>query len=112
MKRDMDILRQVVLAAEDGTLKTIAEESAAIRDHIKLALEAGLLGGPEVGAGHRPLGLLGLTPAGYNFAELARNTVIWGIVAARIEGSVGTTSFAVWLGLLEAEHKKRLKYAD
>lgn len=106
MQRDMGLIRRVVLGVENGEIATVVEAEPHAKEHIRLAIEAGLLMGQEMGKGNYPLTLLGLTSAGQEFAALARNDWIWTNVSNRIRERVGTTSFAVWLALLEIEHKK------
>lgn len=111
MQRSMTILRAVVLEIESGDISVLAQESA-IAMHITMAVECGLVNGMEFGSGSKkyyPAASLTLTPAGHEFAGLARNDDIWDSVATYIQDVVGTTSFAVWLGMLTAEHTKMLK---
>lgn len=89
MKRDMDLLREVVLKVEaehekpdqsilyqDFTSELLIDGYSAsdVEYHLKQALQAELLEG-KIGTGHYIV--LGLTPRGHDFADAVRDPLIW-----------------------------------
>lgn len=89
MKRDMDLLREVVLKIEadhkrpgqtilyqDFSSELLIDGYSAedIEYHLKQALQAGLLEG-KIGEGHYIVS--GLTPRGHDFADAVRDPLIW-----------------------------------
>jgi hypothetical protein len=82
MKRDMDLIRQILLRVEEGE-RTVATEDYTedqILYHCELAIEAGLLEGRVIrGAqgGVAAARIRKLTWAGHEFLDAARDQKIW-----------------------------------
>lgn len=106
MQRDMGKLRALLMSIESGDRPTDIDP-----EYVAHAIELGLMTGMEMGGGsrkHYPVASLQLTPSGHEFVNLARAQHIWDYVALRIQQRTDTTSYAIWLSLLDAEHKKAL----
>jgi hypothetical protein len=112
MKRDMDILRRVLLSVERN--RDEAEYDNTEWYHLELAHQAGLIAGKvyeyQGGGGGRKVMIVDmrLTPDGHNFVDLARHDDIWRGVADSIASTVKTASFDVWCELLRNEQRSRL----
>jgi len=91
MKRDFDLLRQILLVTEKSqmpsSLAVDGHTSEEVGYHAHLLIEAGLARGVDVTnlSSPAPQGLItGLTWAGHEFAELARDDATWKRVMAAL----------------------------
>ena len=118
MKRDLDLVRQLLLRME-------SQEQAYIRDellvdgysedqigfHIYLLGEAGLakvVESTHIGSTSPSARPLHLTWAGYEFLEAAKDETLWGKAKAVVIKPAGGVAFGVLVEWLKAEAKARL----
>jgi hypothetical protein len=110
MKRDMDLIRKIVLAIEDGEhaqadhpLKIDGASESAIGYHAYLLVDAGLAEGIDAttrGSDGPEYILTHLTWAGHEFADACRNETVWNQAKAKVKQSVGSVTFDVFKELL------------
>lgn len=122
MKRDMDLVRKIMLAVEaserplDSTLIRIAGYTPdTITEHMRLLNEAGLVEGISAySVEHRLKWIeLRLTWNGHDFLDAARNESIWTETVAEVRKKTGSAPFEVLKGLLmEAAHDTVRTSAD
>lgn len=95
MTRDMSMIRYVLMETEErgGFVPDDSIDAA----HATLVIEAGLAHGVEPGFLHD------LTPAGHDFVDLARNPDRWERVFHKIDETIGSAPFDVWVELLRAD---------
>jgi len=85
MKRDMDLIRTLLLQVEENPAHLSREAPHAdgyspevIAEHAKLLIQAGLVDGTDASTRAGPMFLLhSLTWQGHEFLEVARNETIW-----------------------------------
>lgn len=109
MKRDMDLIRAILLASEEtlhGRLDAIPEIAGYTEEqvgyHNYLLVDAGLASGVDVFAGEAKgptWGLTSLTWAGHEFLDAAREPTRWE-QAKDVVGKAGGASMAVWTSVL------------
>ncbi len=122
MKRDMDLVRKIMLAVEaserplDSTLIRIAGYTPdTITEHMRLLNEAGLVEGISAySVEHRLKWIeLRLTWNGHDFLDAARNESIWTETVTEVRKKTGSAPFEVLKGLLmEAAHDTVRASAD
>jgi hypothetical protein len=109
MKRDMDLVRKIMLAIEaserplDSTLVRISGyPSDSITEHMRLLNEAGLIEGISAySVEHRLKWIeLRLTWSGHDFLDAARNETLWNETLTEVHKQTGTVPFEVLKGLL------------
>jgi Hypothetical protein (DUF2513) len=106
MKRDMDLIRLVLLNWESGGVDFTGYSEGEQIYHSALLIEAGYLkgevipGDSEDGSGVAGVCVNGLTWAGHDFLDAARNQTIWNKVRDAISGSVGTAGIETFRKLL------------
>lgn len=105
MKRDMDLLRKILLEVEklppghraSGELAISGEDQATLNEHTWMLYESGYIEG--VDAGHSGIGQAcwptRLTMEGHDFIDSIRDDTIWEKTKQFIQGSVGTTALKV-----------------
>lgn len=116
MKRDMDLIRKLVLALEatDGYAGPLAIEGYTpeqIGHHAYLMVEAGLARGGEDGCTESGLpvyDLSYLTWAGHDFADAARDDRFWNSAMQTVRDKAGTVTFNVLTQLLSSLAKAAL----
>src|SRR4051812_33843642 len=117
MKRDMELVRKILLAVESwppegGDLKfeTLGGPSPEIEYNCYQAIKGGLLDGDYSTADEIMTVVFGLTPAGHDFLDNARNQFVWDDVMAEIKkkGMV-SASVDVVKRLLNKQIKKHLE---
>ncbi len=117
MKRDMSLIRKLVLAIEDcpgafsvDHAKFADVEEKAIKYHLYLLVKGGLAEGVERthgGSGGIPEALVThLTWAGHDFADASRNETIWNQAIKTIKDKAGAASFKI-LGLVLSHYAKK-----
>lgn len=120
MKRDMDLVRKIVLALEDhphGFAPDLVFDGYTdeqIGYHVHLLAQAGLVTALERtagGAGSPQMEAEALTWAGHEFAENARNDTVWNKAKAVIQDKVGTASIAVMVEVLKQQARHMLGLA-
>lgn len=76
MKRDIDLIRNILLTISDeGKIKAEDTEEDALYYHLYLLIEAGYVNGKEVNEGNWQI--LGLTWEGHELLELIRDYDRW-----------------------------------
>lgn len=109
MKRDMDLVRKILLAVEasdrplDSSLIRIAGYTGeGITEHMRLLNEAGLVEGISAySVEHRLKWIeLRLTWSGHDFLDAARNESVWVETVAEVRKKTGAVPFEVLKGLL------------
>ncbi len=103
MKRDMDLVRKILLAVEDS--EEMVDQNPEIEGytkdqvdyHVWLMLEAGLVYGAEVTtleSDNMQGAVSNLTWDGHEFLDLARDETTWNKATAKIRNVTGALSFA------------------
>jgi hypothetical protein len=109
MKRDMDLVRKILLAVEaserplDSSLIRISSYAGEdITEHMRLLNEAGLVEGISAySVEHRLKWIeLRLTWSGHDFLDAARNENLWNEIMSEVRKQTGAVSFDVLKGLL------------
>ncbi len=94
MIRDMCLIREILLAVDawgspggDGTFAALGRSKQEIEYNVYQARVAGLVeGSPSMSPGSLfACSVTGLTPAGHDFLEAARDCVIWGELIGRLK---------------------------
>jgi hypothetical protein len=109
MKRDMDLVRKILLAMNDHEHGFVMEEleldgytQEQIGYHCFLLDEAGLIQASDVSTDDTPSPCalpVRLTWEGHEFIENAQNDKVWG-QAKEAVGKIGDVSFSVWASVL------------
>jgi hypothetical protein len=116
MKRDMDLIREILLRLEEDdeeTVRTLVEKGYApiqIRYHCWLLLEENLVTGYDVSSKdtpHRQAEGTGLTNAGHDFLDAARNQGLWEDAKRKLQAA-GGFSIPIMQQLLTALVKSKL----
>ncbi len=103
MKRDFELVREVLLAVEasDNTQGLIdltlpGHDDKAVSYHVKLLAEAGLIEANDLSTMHgfewKPRSL---TWAGHEFLDAARNDTVWNKAMTKLKGQAATVPFEV-----------------
>ena len=104
MKRDMDLLKLVLLESEGSEAVDFGDwNEAEISYHRYLAIDAGLARGPApiwTADGQCHARILSLTWDGHEFLEAARNETIWRQAKETVKDRGGTMTFEVLKALL------------
>lgn len=115
MRRNMELLRTILLRAEEAAPGTNLLELgieradfAELAHHAELLVEAGLLQAQVSYMERSPIPVYvvveRLTWAGHEFADLARDDRRWQHVLARVASDTGSTSFEILQALLHEIH--------
>lgn len=113
MKRDMDLIRLLLLQVEGEEkpdLKDVSEEQQVY--HMTLLIEAGLVKGHAIDDSRgQPAGVIvqRLTWQGHEFLDVARNSSIWKTALDRIKSAGVTIGLPVLQEILTSLAKKQLK---
>lgn len=112
MKRDMGIIRGVLLALESsGDLRQVCADDETLRYHIRLAIEGGLLRGnitEYAGGYHVLLNDCPITNVGHDFLDAIREDTIWRKVLTRISGVAGSVGVDMLAEIAKDELRRRL----
>lgn len=118
MKRDLDLVRKLLLAMEEQEHGYVQSELAVdgyteeqVNFHIFLLGDAGLAKVEEdthVGSNSPSAFPLHLTWAGYEFLAAAKDDTIWAKAKTTVIKPAGGVAFSVLLEWLKAEAKTRL----
>jgi len=103
VKRDMDLIRQILLDVEDtGPNEMIPSvdgyDSAAFAYSVSLMEQAGLVEATvAMASGHIPVkaSVYSLTWDGHDFLDAIRNDTLWASIKSRLTETVGSVSFDV-----------------
>ncbi len=112
MKRDMDMIRRLVLALEDGYLNQLdGVDPLEYTYHAQLLIEAGLAEG-ALAPGQRGIPgaavLWRLTWAGHDFADAIRNDTIWNSAKEKVIKPSASWTFGVLLDFLKLEIRRHI----
>jgi hypothetical protein len=108
MKRDMDLVRTLLITSEeDGDTDKLCEEYGQhqVAGHIAILIDAGLVKGAVGGdSGGRPVvgNIIRLTWAGHEFLDNARNDTVWNKVKDMIKEKSMSVSFDIIASLLKS----------
>jgi hypothetical protein len=115
MKRDMDVVRRIVLALQDAdsTLNGVeGVEQAIFLEHARLLVDEGLAEGHILVTGVPPkaqvANLFRLTWAGQDFADASKDETVWEKAKKHVLKPGVSWTFALLLEWLKVESKKRL----
>lgn len=117
MKRDMDLVRKIVLFLEDHPRGFVPQvvidgySSEQIGYHVYLLAQAGLVTALECttgGCGSPQMEAESLTWNGHEFAENARSDTVWNRAKGVIRDKVGTASIAVMVEVLKQQARHLL----
>ena len=107
MKRDIDLLRAILLQVEAlgnpeepliHSLSVEGKDQAHVNEHVKLLIESGYLEGEiKYSTNNRILltAIRGLTPRAYDFLDNIRNNELWHRIRERIATTTGTASVPI-----------------
>lgn len=110
MKRDMDLIREILLRTENEEEYPEAEKGVIVH-HLDLCIEAGLLKGellPGIDSTPRGAAVERLTWAGYEFLDAARTESVWKAVKAGVSKAGVSIGLPLLLEALKFEAKKHL----
>lgn len=115
MKRDMDLIRQIVIAVRDrdghSPLSRVdGVDDVVFAEHARLLDEAGLVSANILGSGRGPSNaavIQRLTWEGQDFADAIDNETIWANVKGTAEKAGGWT-FGLLLDIAKMEIKQRI----
>lgn len=118
MKRDMDLVRRIILAVEDHHHGFLEEEISidgysveAVGYHQHLLIEAGLASGYDTsdrGSESPSARIRTLTWEGHEFADSARSESFWNTAKGKIKETAGAVSLAVLTEYLKYLGKQAL----
>jgi hypothetical protein len=119
MKRDMELIRNILLAIEswppeggDQTFAELGRPEAVVTYNVYQAIEAGLIRGEvfeSSGSGMTCMAI-GLTPYGHDFLDNARSQYIWDEVMEDIKKrGIASTSIDIVRDLLDRTIRKRIE---
>jgi Hypothetical protein (DUF2513) len=103
MKRDMEIVRQILLFYEDDESEGLPPgDYQKITGHIIIMIQAGLLDGAIIESSEDDpfISVTRLTWAGHDFLSLARNEQVWNQAKSAVKKHLGDVSLDVLKGLL------------
>lgn len=121
MKRDLDLVRRILLHLEGGegaspsgsgwsSFVGQGQDIAAVHYHLQLLHDAGLIEASEVMPGQwwpeR------MTWAGHEFLDAARNEDLWSETRRRVEASLGSAPFVLFHEMLIRLSRARLTALD
>ena len=108
MKRDMNLVRDLLLLAEaDGDDAELCSRYGreVVAGHTAILVDAGLVeGGVTCGSDGKPIvsNIIRLTWAGHEFLDTARNDTIWNKAMATIKAKSLSVSFEILTALLKS----------
>lgn len=119
MKRDMDLIRRIVLAVRDlepgqGLQDLDDVSAAAFGEHSKLLIDDGFVEGVDVTSMsdlHRSFILERLTSKGHDFADAIGSDTVWASVMTKTRAIGAWTLGVVW-DLARSELKRRLGLSE
>ncbi|WP_284213868.1 DUF2513 domain-containing protein [Comamonas jiangduensis] len=114
MKRDMDLMRDILLWLEDnhsGVPVFQDRDKLEIGYHCHLLADAGLIEAANSSHMEDPVPQahpLSITSKGHDFIDASRSKTIWSSVKNKVISSTGGVSIAILTELLKDEAKRRL----
>ena len=113
MTRDMDTIRQILLAIEKEELSELELDESKLKYHTHLLVDAGFIEATDVTTRDdarqnlRAYVVHGLTWAGHEFIDAARDDGIWA-KAKKSVSKIGSVSMPIWINLLTMYAKRQL----
>lgn len=106
MKRDMDVVRHILMRIEELTPGSVQEaqlltdewDADTISYHAALMIEAGLLEGTPIetfGSHYARVIITGITWEGHDFLEAIRDESVWNKTKSKVVETAGTVSLEV-----------------
>ncbi len=116
MKRDMNLIRQIVLDLEKRDFGTTSDDIVIegyteyqITYHCELLFDVGYVVGYDVSTrGHKALAIQRLTSLGHDFADASRNESNWKKTISTISSKAGGFTADILLQYLKFEISKAL----
>ena len=108
MKRDMELVRELLLSVEsDNDFAPLVEQHSleVVLGHLEIMMDAKLLVGRiyrDTNGDLKSAFVQRLTWAGHEFLDNARNDTVWNKVTATIKNAATTASFEVLLEMLKS----------
>lgn len=117
MKRDMDLVRAILLSEEEDSNKYLDRYSPAqIGHHVEILADAGLIvGSASAVVGDKyPINysIRRLTWSGHEFLAAAKDDTIWNKAKEKILKPATSWTFSILLEYLKAEAKQQLGVLD
>lgn len=114
MRRDMDLVREILLAAESlpaagGFIDLPERDDGELRYHLRIVAQAGLLDvqfAAHEGTAHETVWLNGLTWQGHEFLSTARDNTRWRAAVHKVGATAGGVAFALLRDYLLSEARK------
>ena len=108
MKRDMDLVRTILLTAESAArpddIEVEGQDVRAIAHHIEILDDAGFVEPDILYSEEGPIraGVRRLTWEGHEFLDAVRDDTVWQRTQDRIRSTVGTAAIEAWKATAEA----------
>ena len=108
MKRDMNLVRDLLLLAEadgDDSELCLKYGREVVAGHVAILVDAGLVeGAVACGSSGKPIAseIIRLTWAGHEFLDNARNDTIWNKAMATVKAKSLSVSFEILTALLKS----------
>lgn len=114
MKRDIDLIRTLLLQMEEGRAEFSVEgyDDDAIRYHLVLLVEAGLVHGTLYNIDQQSVPTVAvdrLTWAGHDFLDAARSDKVWRKTLKMVAERLGSVAFELLKSTLLDQAKELLK---
>jgi hypothetical protein len=112
MKRDMNLIRELMFYYESGEKRAAVEERAEeeVLYHVSLLLDAGLIQGKvrrDVQGHYRHATVTGITWDGHDFLDSARDPSVWKKAVDSVLRPGASWTFGLLLEFLKAEARRR-----
>lgn len=116
MKRDMDLVRTILLAVEScedpwglREVKIEGQSHDVVQHHLMLLVEAGLISGSvSKTTGGINVYSARLTWPGHEFLDAARSDTIWNRAKTQVKDKVGTAGLGLLIDVLKHQAKQAL----
>lgn len=117
MKRDMNLIREILLEIERYPtrefyqLEIPGRQTDEVVHHLYLLMDAGFIEGQVVSGTDMPIIVQAMTWAGCEFLDAARSETIWNATMKKIGETTGAVAMPVLISLLTMEAKRVLGLA-